>query len=82
MVKVEYMEIMAADMGKPNPLPDIKNVQYIHAGFEVTENVSEKEKQYLGKGMIQTVLPYMIQDGYTRDKRLQKIKTIVLKMSI
>ena len=79
MVKVEYMEIMAADMGKPNPLPDIKNVQYIHAGFEVTENVSEKEKQYLGKGMIQTVLPYMIQDGYTRDKRLQKIKTIVLE---
>ncbi len=79
MVKVEYMEIKAADMGRPNPLPDIKNVQYIHAGFEVTDNVSEKEKQYLGKGMIQTVLPYMIQDCYTRDKKLQKIKTVVLE---
>ena len=79
MVKVEYLEIMAADMGKPNPLPDIKNVQYIHAGFEVTDNVSEAERRYLGKGMIQTVLPYMIQDGYTREKRLQKIKTVVLE---
>ena len=79
MVKIEYMEIMAADMGKPNPLPDIKNVQYIHAGFEVTPNVSEEESRYLGKGMINTVLPYKIQDGYSRDKRLQKIKTVVLE---
>ena len=79
MVRVEDMEIMAADMGKPNPLPDIKNVQYIHAGFEVTKNVSEEERRYLGKGMIDTVLPYKIQDGYSRDKRLQKIKTVVLE---
>ena len=79
MVRVEYMEIPAADMGRVNPLPDIKNVQYIHAGFEVTDNVSEAERRYLGKGMIQTVLPYMIQDGYTREKRLQRVKTVVLE---
>ena len=79
MVKVEYMEIMAADIGAPNPLPDIKNVQYIHAGFEVTPNVSAEERKYLGKGMIGTVLPYMIQDGYTRDKKRKKIKTVVLE---
>ncbi len=79
MVKIDYLEIKTAQMGKPNPLPDIKNVQYIHAGFEVTDNVSEKERKYLGKGMIDTVLPYMIQDGYTRDKTLQKVKTIVLE---
>ena len=40
MVRVEYMEIPAADMGRVNPLPDIKNVQYIHAGFEVTDRIS------------------------------------------
>ena len=79
MVKQEYMQIMAADMGKPNPLPDIKNVQYIHTGFEVTPNVSGEERKYLGKGMINTVLPYMIQDGYTRNKKLTKIKTVVLE---
>lgn len=79
MVKVEYMQIMVADVGKPNPLPDIKNVQYIHAGFEVTKNVSKEESMYLGKGMINTVLPYKIQDGYTRDKKLTKIKTVVLE---
>ena len=79
MVTTEYMEIMAADMGKDNPLPDIKNVQYIHAGFEVTENVSKEESKYLGKGMINTVLPYKIQDGYTRNKKRTKIKTVVLE---
>ena len=47
MVKIEYIEIMTADMGTPNPLPDIKNVQYIHAGFEVTKNVNEEERKYL-----------------------------------
>lgn len=79
MVKVEYMEIMKADMGSPNPLPDIKNVQYIHAGFEVTKNVSEEERKYLGKGMIDTVLPYKVQDGYSREKTLEKIKSVVLE---
>ncbi|MBE5752319.1 MAG: DUF5107 domain-containing protein [Clostridiales bacterium] len=79
MVSIDCLEIMAADMGAANPLPDIKNVQYIHAGFEVTKNVTKEESEHLGKGMINTVLPYMIQDGYTRDKKLQKIKTVVLE---
>ena len=79
MVVVKDMEIMAADMGTPNPLPDIKNVQYIHAGFEVTENVTAEESKHLGKGMIDTVLPYKIEDGYTREKKLQKIKTVELE---
>ncbi len=79
MVKIEYIEIMTAEMGTPNPLPDIKNVQYIHAGFEVTDNVNEEERKYLGKGMIDTVLPYKIQDGYSREKTLTKIKTVVLE---
>ena len=37
----------AANMGKENPLPDIKNVSYIHAGIETTENVPEKDKKYI-----------------------------------
>lgn len=79
MVNVEYLKILASELGKANPLPDIKNVQYIHAGFEATENVTDEEKKYLGKGMINTVLPYKIQDGYTRNKKLTDIKTVVLE---
>lgn len=79
MVRTEYMKIYAADMGKPNPLPDIKNVKYIHAGFEITERVTPEERKYLGKGMINTVLPYMVQDGYTREKKLTSVKTVVLE---
>ena len=33
MVKTEKIIIPAADLGALNPMPDIKNVSYIHAGF-------------------------------------------------
>ena len=64
MVKFETLTFPAADIGPLNPMPDIKNVSYIHAGYEMTPRVHEDEKTYIGKGMIPTMLPYQLQDGY------------------
>ena len=66
MVRTEKITIPAAGLGKNNPMPDIKNVSYIHAGFELTDRISEAERKYIGKGMIPTMLPYLTQDGYDR----------------
>ena len=38
MVTIKDMEIIAADMGKPNPLPDIKNVQYTKSNKVFLQN--------------------------------------------
>lgn len=79
MIRFEDCIIPAASLGKLNPMPDIKNVSYIHAGFEMTDKVRESEKTHLGKGMIPTLLPYMIQDGYNRDKKDRAFKAVVLE---
>lgn len=79
MIKLEDCVIPAASIGDLNPMPDIKNVSYIHAGFEMSDKVQESEKTHLGKGMIPTMLPYMMQDNYDRDKKNRVFKTVVLE---
>ena len=63
MIKLDNYTIQAASLGDCNPMPDIKNVSYIHAGYEMTDRVREEEKTHIGKGMIPTMLPYLTQDG-------------------
>lgn len=79
LIKFEDYIMPAASMGNMSPMPDIKNVSYIHAGYEMTDKVREDEKTYLGKGMISTMLPYKMQDGYNRDKKERAFKAAVLE---
>lgn len=79
MIRFGDMIIPAASMGEQNPMPDIKNVSYIHAGYEMTSAIREDEKTFIGKGMIPTILPYMLQDGYDREKTPRAMKTAVIE---
>lgn len=81
MIKIEKLTMPAADMGPLNPMPDIKNVTYIHADYEVKPSVREDEKTYMGKGMIETILPYQLQDNYNRDKKMRDFTAVVLENS-
>ena len=81
MVKTEKIIIPAAGLGARNPMPDIKNVSYIHAGFELTPKISESEKKFIGRGMIPTMLPYMMQDGYDREKKPREFNAAVVENS-
>ena len=60
--------IKSAKIGKCNPLPDIKNVGYIHAAMRVTDRAKEKCPKHFGEGMINSMLPYQTQDNYNRVK--------------
>lgn len=66
MLRWETLAFPAASMGEENPLADIGNMEYIHAGYEVTAQVSEEERSRIGRGMIGTILPYTIQDNFDR----------------
>ncbi len=79
MIKIEPYPIPAADLGELNPLPDIKNVSYIHAGYEYTKKLTKDELTYIGKGMIPTLLPYKIQDGYDRELKERVFRAAVLE---
>lgn len=69
----------SADFGKENPLPDIKNVSYIHAKIETTDAVPAEFKKYINKGMISTMLPYRQQDGYNRERKNRTFNSVVLE---
>lgn len=69
----------SADLGKENPLPDIKNVSYIHAKIETTDAVPAEFKKYINKGMISTMLPYRQQDGYNREIKNRIFNSVVLE---
>lgn len=79
MIRFENYTILSGELGKLNPMPDIKNMSYIHAGYEVTENVTKQEQKYLGHGMISTMLPYMMQDNYNREKSPRNFKAAILE---
>ncbi len=79
MIRFEDYPMPAANLGEENPMPDIKNVSYIHAGYECTDKLTEEEMRYIGKGMLRTMLPYKTQDGYDRARNERVFKAAVLE---
>ena len=79
MVKFENLIIPSANLGPKNPMPDIKNISYIHAGYKMTDRVTKEETTYIGKGMIPTILPYQLQDGYDRTKKPRAFQAAIVE---
>ncbi len=71
--------IPAANLGAENPLPDIKNISYIHAEIEATPTVPARLAKYINKGMVDTMLPYTQQDGYDRSRKERLFKAVILE---
>ncbi len=82
VVHFENYCIPTAAIGENNPLPDIRNVQYIHAGFSLSSRVRAEELPYLGKGAISTLLPYQQQDNYTRSRRPHTYRAAIVENSM
>lgn len=79
MIKFEKISMPAASLGDLNPLPDMSDAGYIHAKYDTTERVTPEETKYIGAGRINTLLPYLIQDGYNRDKKERTFDAAVLE---
>ena len=45
MIKIEKITFPGANLGEENPMPDIKNISYIHAGYELTSKITEEENK-------------------------------------
>ncbi len=79
MNRISQIVLPSSGIGELNPMPDIRNVGYIHAGFEVKPSLSADERKFLGQGMIDTLIPYKLQDNYSRDKVETAYQTVVLE---
>ena len=78
-IRFEPYYVLSANIGECNPLPDIKNVGYIHASMRLTENAEKARPANFGKGMISTMLPYQTQDNYNREKQDRYFQAAILE---
>ena len=78
-LEFKKIKILAANMGEDNCLPDMMNDSYIHAKINVADNIPESDKKYIGKGMINTLLPYKIQDNYDRSRNMKEFNAAILE---
>ena len=65
MLKFEKIELFSANLGKKDNIPDITAPKN-HLWFIPDETVSEKEREFIGVGMVSSVLPYKMQNLYDR----------------
>lgn len=79
MIKFEYYEMPAADLGPESPLPNLKSEEGIVNNPDLGEDISAEDRQYFGVGFAKTFLPYKRQDGYNRDRKMRKFKAAVVE---
>lgn len=68
-----------AEFGKNNILPDFGNVSYIHATVTWDDSLDEDDVRYMRYGRIGSILPYMTQDQYTREKKTIEKPVVVIE---
>ena len=79
-LRVTTLRLPAARLGPANPLPDLAGAGDAHARIEIDhETVSAEEAKYMGWGRVHTILPYTMQDGYTRSREVRDLKAIELE---
>jgi len=62
-----------------NPLVDIKNVAYIHAGYKESDSCKANEPKFFGEGMVDSMLPYFQQDNYSSELVIKDINVAIIE---
>lgn len=76
----EDYEIPSAKLGKLNPLPDLSASQDTHSNIAIDEEtVTPEESKYMGWAKVNSILPYLKQDGYDRKKKPKKWHAAILE---
>jgi len=77
-LRIEPYELPAAPLGEENPLPVFRG-QQDDSSFSVTASVPPEDRQYLGWRTEFRVLPYRMQDGYSRNRQVRRFVSLVLE---
>src|SRR5437762_11929933 len=77
-----YLEpppLPAADLGPPNPLPPLSSPTAKRDASNVHQHVPARAREHIGFGCDAGVLPYRIQDQYTRNRQPRDFVAITLE---
>ncbi len=77
-LRLETMILPAAPLGDENPLPPFGTTKDQHT-FSGTDGVPDEILMNLNYGRVQSILPYTLQDNYTRERTPRPFKVAVLE---
>jgi tetratricopeptide (TPR) repeat protein len=81
-LRIETLSVPAADLGPENPLPPLKAGRDVHVLREPVPGVSEEMLRNMAYGRVPNILPYTMQDGYTRQRRIRDLPVAVLENEV
>lgn len=73
--------MQAADIGSDNPLPPLAGGRDLHT-IESSPDIPPEMMRNIGYGHLRSILPYSMQDGYSRQREEREFKTAVLENNI
>ncbi|MDW7655881.1 MAG: DUF5107 domain-containing protein [Bacillota bacterium] len=78
-IRLEKRIIPSALPRENNPLPNLQEFSAIHTTIKWDDTLSPDDTRYMGYGKIRDILPYTLQDSYTRDRKPEEITIAVLE---
>ncbi len=80
-LRLETLTMPTAEVGPVNPLPPMLATSDLHTVVDPGEADAEM-RHNVGYGRVRSVLPYLVQDGYGRDRRAAEHKVAVLENDV
>lgn len=78
-LQVEILTMPAAELGPENPLAPLAGDGDLHVVDRVDAAVPADMRQNIHYGRLANILPYSLQDGYTRERQQRDFRTAVLE---
>ena len=81
-LRVETLVMPAAEVGPENPLPPLKSARDIHVVDQAISGIPEDMLRNMAYGRVASLLPYTMQDRYTRQRASRDFRVAVLENEI
>jgi hypothetical protein len=80
-LRFEKLVIPAADIGPENPLPPLQSTRDLHADRKKREipGIPDEILRNMAYGHVPNILPYTLQDGYTRLRQPRELHVAILE---
>lgn len=81
-LRVETLVMPAAEVGPENPLPPLRSAGDIHAVDQAISGIPEEMLRNMAYGRVTSLLPYTMQDRYTRQRAPREFRVAILENEI
>lgn len=78
-LRIETLTMPAAEVGPENPLPPLQASRDVHAVEDELPGIPKEMLRNIAYGRVTGILPYTMQDRYTRDRTPREFRVAVLE---